>query len=258
MSLHSLFSIKNVLGLLSSTKKKEKLDFILEPLQAMVQLSLLSFCPVGAKLTIQDNLLQIQLPGVSQGILRFMNDDTKDDLYYLFNVFRRFLNYYKFLEDRFPDLYDNLIEMSIKGIDRLIQTYTDSGRISILHTLQMYKMILIKKDFFESPNEDNNQENENNKEEKHKSLLNKFLFSSTDMPSNSELSSTMKTDSNIDVIFINITELYGFEELKLLDTTLQLIAINPGYINNYIDGINLFCQPINIKIKKWINDNIAL
>ena len=80
-----------------------------------------------------------------------MNDDTKDDLYYLFNVFRRFLNYYKDLEEEYKVLYENLINMSINGIDKLIQTYTDSGRISILHTLQMYKMILIKKDFFENP-----------------------------------------------------------------------------------------------------------
>ena len=52
MSLTYLLSVKNVFGLLSSTKKKEKLDFILEPLQAMVQLSLLSYCPVGSKLTL--------------------------------------------------------------------------------------------------------------------------------------------------------------------------------------------------------------
>ncbi len=79
-------------------KKREKLDYILEPMQAMLQLSLLAFCPVGSKLTIQDNLLYIQLPGVSQGIIRFFNDDAKEDLYYLFNVFRRFISYYKFLQ----------------------------------------------------------------------------------------------------------------------------------------------------------------
>ena len=241
-------------GLLSSTKKKEKLDFIIEPLQAMIQLSLLSYCPTGTKLTIQNNLLQIQLPGVSQGFLRFMNDDTKDDLYYLFNVFRRFLNYYKNLEEKYQDLYENLINMSIKGIDNLIQTYTDSGRISILHTLQMYKMILIKKDFFENPDELELE----NEEDKNKSLFNNFLFSSNDMPSNQDISKTMKVDSNIDVIFINITKLYGADELDLLETTLRLVSQNPDLINNYIEGINLFCQPINIKIKKWINDNIAL
>ena len=258
MSLAYLLSVKNVFGLLSSTKKKEKLDFILEPLQAMVQLSLLSYCPVGSKLTIQDNLLQIQLPGVSQGLLRFMNDDTKDDLYYLFNVFRRFLNYYKDLEEEYKVLYENLINMSINGIDKLIQTYTDSGRISILHTLQMYKMILIKKDFFENPCENEIENEEGNHSQKNSSLFNNFLFSSTDLPSSQDINKTMKADSNIDVIFINITKLYGQDELDLLDTSLKLVSQNSNLIKNYIEGINLFCYPINMKIKKWINDNIAL
>ena len=30
-------------------KKREKLDLILEPLQAMIQLSMLSCCPIGSK-----------------------------------------------------------------------------------------------------------------------------------------------------------------------------------------------------------------
>jgi hypothetical protein len=187
-----------------------------------------------------------------------MNDDTKDDLYYLFNVFRRFLNYYKDLEETYKYLYENLITMSINGIDKLIQTYTDSGRISILHTLQMYKMILIKKDFFENVCDNELENEEENDSSKKTSLFNNFLFSSTDLPSNQDINKTMKADSNIDVIFINITKLYGQDELDLLDTSLRLVSENSNLIKNYIEGINLFCYPINMKIKKWINDNIAL
>ena len=137
-----------------SGKKKDKLDYILEPMQALLQLSLLSFCPTGSKLTISDNLLSIQLPGVSQGMVRFFNDDNKDDLYYLFNVFRRFINYYKFLlnSSKFQGLYELLIELSKNGIDKLIQTYTDCNKISVLHTLQMYKVMLDKPEFFDPNN----------------------------------------------------------------------------------------------------------
>ena len=39
-------------------KKKERFDIILEPLQAITQLSLLAFCPYGSKLTISNNLLR--------------------------------------------------------------------------------------------------------------------------------------------------------------------------------------------------------
>lgn len=140
--------LKFVYGAFSG-RRREKLDYILEPLQALLQLSLLGFSPVGSKLTIKDNLLYIQQPGISQGIIRFFNDDTKEDLYYLFNVFRRFVVYYKhiYADTRHKPLYELLIELSKRGLDKLIMTYTNTDRINVLHTLQMYKVILAKPDF---------------------------------------------------------------------------------------------------------------
>ena len=35
-------------------RKKERFDIILEPLQAVTQLALISFCPKGSKLTISN------------------------------------------------------------------------------------------------------------------------------------------------------------------------------------------------------------
>ena len=40
-------------------KNKERFEYILEPLQAMVQLGILGYCPVGTKLCIQNNILYI-------------------------------------------------------------------------------------------------------------------------------------------------------------------------------------------------------
>ena len=51
-------------------RKKERFDIILEPLQAVTQLALISFCPKGSKLTISNNLLSIQEPTWFQGLLR--------------------------------------------------------------------------------------------------------------------------------------------------------------------------------------------
>ena len=48
------------MDLVSSTKK-ERSDMILEPLQVMVQLSMLAHCPIGTKVSVSDNILQIQL-----------------------------------------------------------------------------------------------------------------------------------------------------------------------------------------------------
>lgn len=225
----------------STSKKKEKLDYILEPLQAMTQLCFLAFCPVGSKLTIHDNLLMIQQPSMTQGIIRYFNEDTKDDLYYLFNVFRRFLTYYKHLEEQHniqnKKLYDLIIELATKGLDKLIQTYADSNKVSVLHTLQMYKIMLQKRDFF-----DNEPITSEQYGTQPLAIRNKLYNDGT----------------NIDSIFCNIINIYGREEYAITLNLLQLCKKNPANIENYICSCNCIMKPNNDKIKKWINDNIAL
>ena len=38
---------------------KERSDMILEPLQVMIQLALLYFCPVGTKVSVSENILHL-------------------------------------------------------------------------------------------------------------------------------------------------------------------------------------------------------
>ena len=42
-------------------QQKERQDMILEPLQVMIQLSLVSFCPLGTKVSISNNILHITM-----------------------------------------------------------------------------------------------------------------------------------------------------------------------------------------------------
>ena len=78
-----------------NTHVKERSDMILEPLQVMIQLSLVSKCPIGTKVSVSDNILQIQQPYLYQGIFRWWQADNKDDLYYLFHAVRRFHKWYR-------------------------------------------------------------------------------------------------------------------------------------------------------------------
>jgi len=90
---------------------KEKSDMILEPLQVMIQLALLNYCPVGTKLSISENILHLQLPSWTQGVTRWYMKDNKDDLYYLFQAIRRYYLWYK------PDscvIYEKILETAIK------------------------------------------------------------------------------------------------------------------------------------------------
>ena len=133
--------------LTKGNKKKEKLDYILEPLQAMIQICFLNFCPVGSKLTIHDNILQIQLPGVSQGMIRFFNDDTKEDLYFLFNVFRRFIHYYKHFqnEKKYSFLYPEITGYSASTLSFLHEISPDSKLTELAQANTTWLIKIFKK-----------------------------------------------------------------------------------------------------------------
>ena len=148
---------------------KERSDMILEPLQVMIQLGILSFCPIGTKLSISENILYLQEPSFTQGILRWYKNDNKDDLYYLFQAIRR---YYQWYNPQEKELFKRILEVSMKGIKRLIQTYEKSEKLSIKQTLNLYTNILS----LDTPN----------------------LFDN-----NQDISSV-----NIDTVFKNITKIY--------------------------------------------------
>jgi hypothetical protein len=223
VSIVTEMSFRSVYDYFSSRKRKEKLDFILEPLQAMIQLSLIGYCPKGSKLTIQNNILTIHLPGMTQGLIRYFNDDNKEDIYYLMHVFRRFFLYYDFMknEGNLIRLYNKLIELAIKGVESLILTYNNTEKYNIIHTLNLYKLVLHNPDFFKENKIDN------------------------------------KNDVNIDKIFNDITSIYTIEEYNILYNILKLIESYPLEYVNYIDSINLIMNHKNKKIKEWISKNIA-
>ena len=140
-------TINFIYSTLKTKRKKERFETILEPLQAILQISYLSFAPIGTKLTINNNILQIQTPNYSQSVIRWYNNDTQEDLFYLFNIFYRFKKFYHFLNSPTAPadnkkLYDILIELAKSGIGNLIRTYSQTDKIHILHTLQMYKAML--------------------------------------------------------------------------------------------------------------------
>ena len=170
--------LSRIYASLCKDKRKERFETILEPLQAITQLALLSFCPKGSKLSITNNILFIQTPTWSQGFLRSYNQDQRDDLFFLFSVIKRFNKFYSspvnkthhsehkpgahkpgahktgahktgaHNNDSAAELFGMLIELSKSGIDNLIQTYSESDQTTLLHTLRMYRTMLDKPDAF--------------------------------------------------------------------------------------------------------------
>ena len=215
--------------LFMADKKKERFDMILEPMQAIIQLSLISFCPIGSKLSISNNLLNIQIPSWSQGVMRSYNQDRKDDLFFLFSVISRFNKFYAYLNskpDEIADLFELLIELSKSGIDKIIQTYSRGESAHLLHTLKMYRTLLDKPDAFS-------------------------------IKSSNSANEKGETHDDIDDVFFKITDLYSEEHFKIILNLFSLIQECPEDYMTYMAALNSAMEPINRKIKKWINDNIV-
>lgn len=215
-------------------KKRERFETILEPLQAITQLAILSFCPRGSKLSISNNLLYVQHPSWTQGILRSYNHDARDDLYFLFNVIKRFNKFYSLNTNIINQpLFEKLIELSKIGITNLIQTYSNSDKNSLLHTLRMYRTMLDKPDMFTDENDASSGDD------------------SEDGKANYD------KENNIDNIFRRITNIYKPFHIELIHNTLMMISDDPEHYQIYLDGLNTILSPIHSQINKWISDNIV-
>ena len=215
--------MSNILGpvLIQSLKlnPKERSDMILEPLQVMIQLAILGFCNKGTKISISENILTLQRPTWIQGVWRWYGRDSKEDLYYLFHAIRRFYLWYR---DNDDEKYYYILERAKTGIKKLIETYENTEKTSLIHTLSLYKNIL--------------------------DLENTDLFKSDD-------------DSvvSLDNVFINIMEVYNDKILLIVFSTLKLMEedADKNRFNNYYVGLQNILNPTNIKIRSWIRENLT-
>jgi hypothetical protein len=259
-------------------KPRERFETILEPLQALLQIGFLAFYPIGSKLAIHNNILTVQAPGYTQHVRRWYNNDKKEDVFYLYNVFSRFNKFYKTVlagdggggGGENAALFALLNELAKTGINNLTRTYNQTDKIHILHTLQMYKGMLdnpeLVRRIANRPDDDSDAA-----DGKLPSRL-KSPSSSPPLRPMTPMTTTMTAlgassasnvpidslvDTNVDIIFVKITDLYSQEDYTIIYHTLIKIQADPQYFMNYVDGLNKILEPVNIRIKKWIDDNIV-
>ena len=198
--------------------RKERSDMILEPLQVMTQLAILSHPPIGTKVSVSNNILQLHPPTFWQGAYRWYNSDGKDDLYYLYHAIRR---YYKWYKSENTKINNYILTTGIKGLDKLRQTYASTEQTAITHTLQLYQNVL--------------------------SLDSPDIFKSTSEES-----------VNMDTVFENIKTQYDNKLLKIIYNTLLILDettdVNKPY---YIDGLLKIVCPTNDKLRIWIRENLT-
>lgn len=206
---------------MKKNKTKEKADMILEPLQVMITLAQLNFCPIGTKITISQNILYLHKPSFSQGLFRWWEGDSKDDLYYLFHAIRRYYKWYKTMED---EKYILILKLAKDGIKKLITTYHCANNKTILHTLSLYHNIL--------------------------ELNNPELFNTDN---------TAET-INIDQVFQNITSIYDTKMLVIIFSTFQIIeqSTNENEIDSHLSGLKIQMESTEKNIRSWIQTNLTL
>jgi hypothetical protein len=220
----------------------------------MIQLAILSVKPIGTKLAIHENILYIQEPSIIQPINRWYNSDKKDDLYFLFQVIKRFIKWYnpennKILSSK---LYNLICSMSLLGLDNLIKTYNNTDNNSIIQVLHLYKNLLevpnikeLEKHTNEKINIDEVFENIISLYEYSQSKLDCDPADKTETPSKViiEKSKDISSNSPLLNIIYNILILINTEE-------------NPEYILSYIKSLNYIMEKTNTEIQNWIKVNL--
>lgn len=197
---------------------KEKQTTILEPIQSMITLSLLSYYPKGSKLSIYKNNLLINEPSFSQGIVRWYNQDSKEDIYLLFSIIKRFLMYHTMTDHT---CYGVLRSKAIDGIQCLIDTYEYSDRDAVIQTLRHYQFI----------------------------LENYQVFQNSDLMENSPREQVFKT---INTIYED--GFYDFVEacFRYIDH-----ESNTENRKCYVNTLQEFMKPKHDRIHKWIQENLV-
>ena len=232
MSSPPISSFHLLYNAISHTRQKDKIDTILEPLQAMIQLALLGICPIGTKLRIQENILYVQQPTFMQPLSRWYNADKKDDLYFLYSVIKRYIKWYNPTSSKKSpltvELYQLITSMAMDGLNNLFKTYSSSDANTVIHVIQMYKNLL----------EYNND----------KILVDEYIVD------------VEKNKVNIDEVFERIISVYDGNILQVIHHTLLLIKEeNDGGIQSHnIDGLNSILSKYNKAIKEWIKLNLIL
>ena len=153
-----------------------------------------------------------------QGIKRWYYMDSKDDIYLLFSVIKRFLMFHN---SEANSCFDLLRRRSIVGIQCLIDTYESSDKDSINQTLKHYQFI----------------------------LENYIIFKNSDLLENNPREQVFKS---INTIYDDTFYQFIFNFINYIEN-----EKNIEHKKIYLDSILLFMKPKQDIIHKWIEDNLV-
>lgn len=121
------------------TKTKEK-NIIIDPFSCLTKLALLAYQKEGTKISIIENKILFNSPDCSQGFIRFLYGDNREDLHNLFNPIQKSVEWYW---DPLNNDIKYLFNKATNGLKILKKSYNQYATIQ--HTIDYYISILISK-----------------------------------------------------------------------------------------------------------------
>jgi hypothetical protein len=117
-----------------STESYSK-QYLLDPLSVIIKLAIISQKNSGVKISIFNNILQIQEVGIFQSVVRYYFNLTKNDLQYLYNPIELASSFFlNKIQDKYKDIIKsikNLFAYALKGLEKLKITYTNEPLVII-------------------------------------------------------------------------------------------------------------------------------
>lgn len=115
-------------------------DMLLEPLSIIIKLSILSFKPVGTKLSIQNNTLIIDESNIIQGLKRIIKRSRREDISLLFKPIKRALIIYPPTDDNEKLIY--IYKRVLLGLENLKKSYVEPSTLHL--SIDLYINIISK------------------------------------------------------------------------------------------------------------------
>ncbi len=111
-------------------------NYVLDPLTCIIRCAILSFKPVGTKLSISNNKISFVDPNFLQGTIRWTYGDKREDLHNIYNPIVKSTQWYKVDN---PHIL-NIFKLAKKGLEKLKQSYEENSIIT--HSLSLYINIM--------------------------------------------------------------------------------------------------------------------
>jgi hypothetical protein len=215
---------------ITSFLKKEKQNTLLDPLYAILCIGLLPAYSKGTKISIQNNRIVYQEPGLSQGAIRWIYQDTKEDIHFLYYSIRRFLTWYDIENCNILQHYCN---NAIAGLRCLEETYVESNNHLILHTIAYFRFLL-----------------------EHPELMRASPSTVVSHPNEN-----LVVSSDIEDVFKEIQNVWTasyMQSIWILFATLYSVENSVEDKEKFRDGIRLFLEPHERRTREWIQKNMHI